>query len=324
MSCSTRACTRLLVAFVTWSVLGAVHAQPTHETKIAAARQLGQAGVELYMSGDTSGALDKLGRAYSVYQAPTLGLWYGRALERAGRLVEASERYREVSGATLSADATQAFRQAQTDARHALESVTPRIAQLTIEVPSIDLSNLRVSLDGEELPTALLGIPIPVNPGAHVLKAAVGARTSEQALTLKEGQPLAAKIALPEARLRPSELGTREAASASRAGQPAGALTRTQIVAVMHRLQPELNRCAHGHAGGAVVSLVIRGAGGQVESAKVKLHDPISEQLTADHTPQLIDQFASCMSGVIEHARFPAFDKPTLEIDYVFRFTPAR
>src|SRR5262249_26439857 len=159
---SLRARTFVLVACVTWSVFGAASAQPSHETKVAAARQLGQAGVELYMSGDTNGALDKLGRAYSVYQAPTLGLWYGRALERAGRLVEASERYREVSGATLGADATQAFRQAQTDARRALELVTPRIAQLTVEVPNVDLSHVRITLDGEELPTALLGIPIPV------------------------------------------------------------------------------------------------------------------------------------------------------------------
>lgn len=324
MSCSSRACALVLLSFASCQLLGTAHAQPSHETKVAAARQLGQAGVELYMSGDTAGAVDKLGRAYSVYPAPTLGLWYGRALERAGRLVEASERYREVSGATLSADATQAFRQAQADARSALETVTPRIAQLTIEVPTLDLSHLRVTLDGEELPTALLGIPIPVNPGEHVLKAAAGARLSEQALTLKEGQPLAAKITFPKVSLRPSELGTRDQANAPRAGQTGAALTRTQLVSVMHRAQPELNRCANGHAGGAVVSLVIHGAGGQVESANVKLHEQVVEQLTAERTPELAEQYASCMASVIERARFPSFEQPTLEVDYVFRFTAAR
>lgn len=291
-------------------------AQPNNETKLAAARQLGQAGVELYMKGDTAGALDKLRRAYSVHAAPTLGLWYGRALERSGKLVEASERYREAAGAALGSDASTAFRQAQADARKALEAVTPRISQLTLEPPVPEPDGLQVSLDGEELPTALLGVAIPVNPGAHVLKISVKGQSHEQTLQLTEGQPLAAKLALPAAskpRYRPSELDA----------DARSALSRTQIVAVMHSAQAELNRCGRGRSGGAVASLAIRGQTGVVESAKIKLNDQFIAQLpsTRSAREQLTTLYSQCLSGVLQRTRFPVFQKDVLEIDYVFRFT---
>jgi hypothetical protein len=313
------------------------HAQsgpsPASETKVAAARQLGQAGIELYTKGDTAGAVDKLRRAYAVYPAPTLGLWYGRALERAGKVVEAAERYREVAGAALGSEASAAFRQAQVDAQKALGAVTPRIAQLTIEVPGSEgagLTQLHVTLDGSELPAELLGIPIPVNPGKHVLKAAAAERSAEQAVELKEGQPLTAKLALTAAGSdknahKPAVLTQRAyapAASSDSGASDERALSRTQVVAVMHGAQKELNRCGRGRAGGAIATLSIRGATGQVESAQVKLDDRFLTQLPSskETRAQLVNLYTNCMTSVLVRTRFPLFQKPVFELDYVFRF----
>ena len=59
--------------------------------------QLGYEGVAAYQKGDYVSARDKLERAYRVVRAPSLGLWSARALEKSGKLVEASERYLEVT-----------------------------------------------------------------------------------------------------------------------------------------------------------------------------------------------------------------------------------
>src|SRR5262245_16171888 len=63
----------------------------------AAARQLGEEGVEAYWAGDNEQAHAKLERAYQLFSAPTLALWSARACVRVGRWVEAAERYREVT-----------------------------------------------------------------------------------------------------------------------------------------------------------------------------------------------------------------------------------
>ena len=42
-------------------------------------------------------ASEKLERAYSVLRVPSIALWSARALEKGGKLVEASERYLEAT-----------------------------------------------------------------------------------------------------------------------------------------------------------------------------------------------------------------------------------
>ena len=303
-----------------------VHAQTSEETKVAAARQLGQTGVELYMNGDTQGALDKLQRAYALYPAPTLGLWFARALERAGRLVEAGERYRQAASAELGADATQAFRQAKADAHQALDQLTPRLAQLTVDVPGVNLASVKVSLDGNELPTALLGVPIPVDPGAHALKGVFGSQSQEQKLQLKEGETQSATFTFaPE----PEKLADGWARSGLNPAQPsttpaADTMPRAKILKVMQGMQTQMNDCGHGLSGSAVASLIIRGATGQVENAKVKLDDKFVQQLAPNGVvtkDRLVELYTSCMVRVLQQAHFPVFERPLLEIQYPFRIS---
>src|SRR4051812_30455373 len=61
------------------------------------ARKLGQEAVKLYEAGDYARALEKFNTADSLVPAPTLGLYAARCLTKLGKVVEASERYLEVT-----------------------------------------------------------------------------------------------------------------------------------------------------------------------------------------------------------------------------------
>src|SRR5688572_10139010 len=63
------------------------------ETTRVLLRKLSSDGVAAHEGGDYEHAVEKLEKAWSILQTPPLGLWSGRALEKLGRLVEASERY---------------------------------------------------------------------------------------------------------------------------------------------------------------------------------------------------------------------------------------
>lgn len=143
----------------------AVAAGPSDSAR-GAARQLGGEGLEAYDKGNFSVALDKLDRAYAVVKIPTLGLWSARAMVKKWLLVQASERYLEVSRLEVAkSDKPQVS--AQNDAVRERTELLPRIPQLTIVAPGADPENCEVTLDGERIAPALLGVPSPVNPGEH-------------------------------------------------------------------------------------------------------------------------------------------------------------
>jgi hypothetical protein len=72
----------------------AAESTPDDATR-AAARQLGEQGIEAYRAEDYKAAEQTLDRAYQLFAVPTLGLWSARVRARLGHLVEAAERYRD-------------------------------------------------------------------------------------------------------------------------------------------------------------------------------------------------------------------------------------
>jgi predicted deacylase len=111
---------------------GAASAQAVDDATRGAARTLGYDGVKAYQSGDYPVANEKLDKAYRVLKVPSLGLWSARALVKVGRLVEASERYAEVSRLPTSGGDETVQKQAQVDARAELEALAPRVPSLNM------------------------------------------------------------------------------------------------------------------------------------------------------------------------------------------------
>ena len=154
----------------------------------SAGRKLAQDGVALLQQGKAEQASAKLEKAYELLQVPSVALWSGRALAARGYLVEASERFVEASRLTGFKGDQQVQLQAQQEAAHELETLTPRIPTLVILVAPGASERPTVTLDGKTVPTALLGEEQPVNPGAHEIKLALGAKQATRRVTLTEAE----------------------------------------------------------------------------------------------------------------------------------------
>ena len=146
----------------------AAHAQKgvDLETK-SAARKLAAEGQKLFDAGDYAAALEKFNLADSLNPAPTLGLRVARCLVKLGRVVEASERYLDVTRVQLDRTANATMRKAQADAVDEREKLLPTIPTLKIEIEGPVGSGITVTIDEKPVPEALIGQKRPTDPGAH-------------------------------------------------------------------------------------------------------------------------------------------------------------
>jgi hypothetical protein len=143
-------------------------------------------GVEAFQSGNYVVANDKLGRAFEILRAPSLGLWSARALVEVGKWVEASERYLAVSRSDVRGGDAKVQDQAKADAAKEREALLPRIPSLTVEAPEAP-ADASFALDGVPFVPALLSVKQPANPGRHVIEARSGEFLIRKEVTLREG-----------------------------------------------------------------------------------------------------------------------------------------
>ncbi|WP_437876713.1 tetratricopeptide repeat protein [Sorangium sp. So ce513] len=173
---------------------------------VNAARALAEEGLAHYDRGEYEAALDKLGRADELIQAPTIGLYAARCLERLGRLIEASERYLQVSRMQLDASASDVFKAAVVDAEKAYNDLKPRIPKLAVAVRGAPEREVQISIDGKPVPPALVGVSRPVDPGKHVVEGAWAGRVVRQEITLSERNESAVTLEFPAAPPQPPPL----------------------------------------------------------------------------------------------------------------------
>jgi hypothetical protein len=171
-------------------------AQQADDASRSAARAIGTAGVEAFQHGDYAAANDRLEKAYRVLRVPSLGLWSARALAKAGRLVAASERYRETMQLDVSEGNAAIQKQAQADASSDLDALVPRIPSVVIQVEGLQTGDLVLSLDGSPVSSALVGERRPVDPGKHVIEAHQGDRRANAEVVLAEGETKTVALSL--------------------------------------------------------------------------------------------------------------------------------
>jgi hypothetical protein len=209
-------------------------AQAQNSEDKAAARATAQAGLQAMDEKRWSDAVDLLSRAESLMHAPTILLNLARSYAQLGKLVQAQEAYNQVAHETLAANASQPFVRAQADAQSELAALQPRVPMLTIKIASSP--SLAVTMDGEQVRSAILGLPMPVNPGDHTLRAtADGMAPGETKVSLKEGERQSASLTLVP--LPPSAAGATPASAATPAapeGSPApkAGLSTMQIAGI--------------------------------------------------------------------------------------------
>ncbi|WP_437679121.1 tetratricopeptide repeat protein [Sorangium sp. So ce131] len=174
---------------------------------VSAARALAEEGLDLFDKGQYAAALDRFERAEALFKAPTLGLHAARCLEQLGQLVEASERYLQVSRMPLDASASDAFKAAVADAARAYEELRPRVPRLAVAVRGAPEREVQVSIDQKPVPAALVGVLRPINPGAHVVDGAWAGRGVRREVTLSERQEATVVLDFPAPRPGPGGPG---------------------------------------------------------------------------------------------------------------------
>ncbi len=164
-------------------------------------------------------AAERFRQATAIKDTPGLRFHLARCEEEQGAFVEALVEYdraRElIDSGVKAADVDKLL----ADAR---ERVRAKVALLTLRLPS-DVQNASVELDGKALSRSVLGVPMPINPGAHRLNVvAVGRTTFATELTLGTGEVRQLPIELPVATTVPAGAPT-AAPSAARARPNAAA-----------------------------------------------------------------------------------------------------
>lgn len=247
-------CAGVLVALCLLS--SSVPAVAQDDATRSAARSMGYEGVQAYQKGDYTDAVDKLGRAFAVAKVPTLGLWYARALAKTGKLLEASERYGEVTRLEVSEGKVKEQKQAQQEAAAENAVLQPRIAALTITLGG-ENREVTVTVDGVAIPQMLIGVARPANPGSHTVKLTIAGREQEQTVTLTEGEKkqLVFDTALPVATATPPP---EPAATQKEPGEVVTALP-SERTSTEGKLQRTLGWVAVGIGGAGLVTGTVSG-----------------------------------------------------------------
>ena len=174
----------------------AVAAEPVDDATRGAARNLGYEGIAEFQAGRFESAAQMLDRAYLALKVPSLGLWSARAFEKTGRLVAASERYREVMRLDPSGGDLAVQRQAQADAARELPALTARVPTLVIVVQGAAGEPVSVTVNGAPMPASLLGAKRPVDPGTVNVEVSAGQRKKSEQITVAEGEHRSLELTL--------------------------------------------------------------------------------------------------------------------------------
>jgi hypothetical protein len=162
-------------------VASSAAAQPSRRD-LATARTFFRDGVAASEAGDWARALDLFERAHALSQRADVLLNVAAAQAELGRLIEAGETYRRF----LAEGDAEMLAQHRADVDAALADVEARVPRLRVTVIGGAPSDA-VLLDDEALDSAEVGVPIPVNPGAHVVTLRrAGEAPVERRVTLAE------------------------------------------------------------------------------------------------------------------------------------------
>jgi hypothetical protein len=172
-----------------------VRAEDASATETAAARALAVEGLRLAQANNCAEALPKLERAEKLYHSSVVAGRLGECYVSVGRLVEGTEVLRKMLREPQPAEATPALTKALDRAQKTLDAATPRIAGLTLKIAAVQ--DMRVKLDGNVVPSALLDSEVPADPGEHNIEVtAPGFLKSGSRLSVSEGEKKSVTLTL--------------------------------------------------------------------------------------------------------------------------------
>ena len=142
----------------------AAHAQPVAHDAAAAEAAFSEART-LIRQGKFAEACPKLEASFALDPAVGTLLNLGDCFERTGRTASAWVRYREAAAMAVQ----QNQREREAIARDRVAALEPRLCRLIVRAEGGP--GLEVFRDGVPIARAALGLPVPVDPGTHVIEA---------------------------------------------------------------------------------------------------------------------------------------------------------
>jgi hypothetical protein len=176
------------------------YAQDASSQDIAQARQLGQQAQAAYDKGDFVESEKLWSAAAKLYtQAPTLTLGLARTQAKLGKVVAAQENYNKIVREWgNNPNPPPAFKDAVEAAKNEVGAVSAKVASVTVSVEGP--TNPVVTIDGQTVPVAALGLKRPVDPGSHKVSAtADGYKPADATFSVTEGGSAAASLKMEKA-----------------------------------------------------------------------------------------------------------------------------
>jgi len=227
-------------ALLTGALLGAPSAHAQSDEQRAGARAAANAGGQAFMQRRYADAVDMFTRAESLVHSPVHLLYLARSYEKLGALVKAHEAYMKIVNEELPSTATPPMREAKADATKENEALEPRIPYVSVVVQGAGPKPVTVTMDGVQVPPALVGVPRPVDPGEHRFEAmADGMESAVSSVAVREAGSETVLLTLHPAP---------QAAGAPAAGAGAPAAPGTFPVGYAPGVQPQQDQPASAHA----------------------------------------------------------------------------
>lgn len=188
-----RACSRysllaaLLATFVVTNDAHATGGSTSVPDPTAAA--LFQAGRELVERGEWKEGCQKFEASMALYPAASTLLNIARCYEQDGKLALAWSAYQRALVINRETQGEERKKALDEVAKKGLTDIEPRLPRLKIMTAGAAPTGLRVTQNGKDVPIALLGTVIPVDPGQQSIFAeAPGFETFTQSVTVAEGE----------------------------------------------------------------------------------------------------------------------------------------
>ncbi|HHH30092.1 MAG TPA: PEGA domain-containing protein [Polyangiaceae bacterium] len=172
------------------SLTPAVAAQQVSATDKETARGLMDLGRQAEANGDYQGAAKAYEGADRIMGVPSTALSLGRAQMQLGKLVAARDALLRAARYPEKPHEPKVFTEARREAQLLAESLGRRIPTLTIQIRGLpEGAEAAVTVDGEPVEAALIGLPRRIDPGTHVVSAkGTGFRDVNREVTLAEEQ----------------------------------------------------------------------------------------------------------------------------------------
>jgi hypothetical protein len=152
----------------------------------AGARAAANQGADAFDQSKWAEAIELFTRAEALVHSPIHLSYIARAQLKLGHWVEAYELFNRIKREPLEAPVSAPAANAVADANRQLSALDAQLPYITLIVKGTDTQGVTVTMDGAAVPSALIGVSHPVNPGPHKFRAASATQaSSEQTVEIK-------------------------------------------------------------------------------------------------------------------------------------------